>query len=168
MGLFDFFTSTRKPASGTPVLSPEEVRARLAALDRPTAPWHVRPAQADEKADFVAEWKIVDARWYEVFAKASLSKAFRIELTLDPAKHEVKALDRELTIEWTAGVPKTAFAVKAFRGQEQSIEFGKAVAFTEELRPGVVYDYRFSTKEIKEPLQQAVTAAGWTYRGVVL
>ncbi len=41
-----------------------------------------------------------------------------------------------------------------------------AYAFTEELRPGVVYNYRFNTGEIKGPLQEAVTGAGWTWRGV--
>jgi hypothetical protein len=89
-------------------------------------------------------------------------------MTLDPAAHEVQALDKEYTLEWSAGVPKMTAAVKAFRGQQQSVEFGTAIGFTETLRPGVVYDYRFTTKELKQPLQEAVTACGWTYRGKVV
>jgi len=46
------------------------------------------------------------------------------------------------------------------------VEFGAAYAFTEELKPGVVYNYRFSTSEIKKPIQEAVTACGWDYKGV--
>jgi len=47
-----------------------------------------------------------------------------------------------------------------------SVEFGAAYAFTEELKPGVVYNYRFSTNEIKKPIQEIVTACGWDYKGV--
>ena len=165
MGIFDFFTSTRRPASGTPVRSPDDVRARLRAVNRPTAPFHVIDG-ASEGVDLIAEWRIVDATWYEIFAKAGLSKTFRIYLKLDPAEHQVRAMDREYSVEWRAGVPTLSIAVQAFKGQKQSIEFGAAYAFTEELRPGEVYNYRFSTKELKTPLQEAVTSCGWTYKGV--
>lgn len=165
MGLFDFFTSTKRPPAGTTALSPQEVKDRLRALNRPTAPFQLVDGQA-EGADLIAEWKIVDAQWYELFAKAGLEKVFRIYLKLDPASGEVRASDREYTVEWRVGVPTLSIAASAFRGQKQSIEFGKAYAFTETLTPGVVYNYRFDTRELKEPIQDAVTGAGWTYRGV--
>jgi hypothetical protein len=46
------------------------------------------------------------------------------------------------------------------------VEFGAAYAFTEELKPGVVYHYRFNTSEIKKPIQEALAACGWDYKGV--
>jgi len=42
------------------------------------------------------------------------------------------------------------------------------LAFTEHGGFGEVYRYKFSTAEIKTPLQDAVTEAGWTWRGVLL
>jgi hypothetical protein len=48
----------------------------------------------------------------------------------------------------------------------QSVEFGKAFAFSEKLEAGQVYNYRFDTREIKTPIQDAVTRCGWTYKGV--
>jgi len=48
----------------------------------------------------------------------------------------------------------------------QSVEFGTAYAFTEELKPGQVHKYRFDTREIKGPLQAAVTRCGWVHQGV--
>ena len=166
MGFFDFLTSTRKPAAGVPVLSSQEVKQKLLAVNRPTAPFRVTDGAADG-VDVVAEWKVVDAQWYEIFAKAGLKKTFRILMKLDPEKHEVRAQDRELEVSWTAGVPKLSIAASGFKGQKQEISFGTAYAFTEELKPGQVYNYRFNTKELKEPLQEAVTSSGWTYRGVV-
>jgi hypothetical protein len=165
MGLFDFLTSTKRPADGTPALPPGEVAARILALNRPTAPYQIVDGRA-EGVDLIAEWKIVDASWYELFAKAGLEKVFRVFLKLDPDSHEVRASDREYTVEWRAGVPALSIAASAFRGQKQSIEFGKAYAFTETLAPGMVYNYRFDTRELKGPIQEAVNAAGWTYRGV--
>ncbi len=165
MGLLDSLTSTKRPAPGTPVLSPQEVLDKLMSLNRPSAPFQLVDGHA-EGADVIAEWKIVDAQWHEVFAKAGLTKVFKIYLKLDPGKNEVRAMDREYLIEWRAGIPSLSLAASAFRGQTQSIEFGKAYAFTENLAPGEVYNYRFDTREIKKPIQEAVTSCGWTYKGV--
>jgi len=160
MGLFG-----KKPASNVPALPPQEVLTRLLALNRPTAPYHIMDGRT-ENVDLIAEWKIVDAQWYEIFAKANLTKVFRIYLKLDPEKHELRAQDHEYTVSWRAGVPNLSLAVSSFKGQMTSVEFGTAYAFTEELAPGQVYKYRFNTNELKKPIQEAVATCGWTYKGV--
>lgn len=165
MKLLDLLTSTRRPAADTPASSPQEVLDRLRGLNRPTAPYQIVDG-ASEKVDLIAEWKIVDAQWYEIFGKAGLTKVFKIYLKLDPQKHEVRTSDREYSVAWSAGIPSLSLVASAFKGQTQSVEFGKAYAFTEELAPGQVYNYRFDTREIKKPIQEAVTGAGWTYKGV--
>ena len=162
MGLFGF---GKKPNKDTPVLPAGEVRQRLLALNRDTAPYQIIEGAA-ENVDLIAEWKIVDARWYEIFAKANLTKVFRIYMKFDEAKHEVRAKDEEFTLEWRAGVPSLSVSASKFSGQKTSIEFGTAYAFTEEFKPGQVYNYRFNTSEIKKPIQEAVTACGWTYKGI--
>jgi hypothetical protein len=162
MGLFGF---GKKPNKDTPVLPAGEVRQRLLALNRDTAPYQIIEGAA-ENVDLIAEWKIVDARWYEIFAKANLTKVFRIYIKFDEAKHEVRAKDEEFTLEWRAGVPSLSVSASKFSGQKTSIEFGTAYAFTEEFKPGQVYNYRFNTNEIKKPIQEAVTACGWTYKGI--
>lgn len=165
MGLFDSLTSTKRPPAGTPILPAEQVLERMLSLNRSTAPFQLIDGK-EEGMDLIAEWKIVDAQWYEVFAKASLSKVFRIYLKLDREKQEVRAMDREYSVSWSAGLPRLSIAASAFKGQTQSIEFGKAYAFTEKLEAGEVYNYRFDTREIKRPIQDAVTGCGWTYKGV--
>jgi hypothetical protein len=160
MGLFG-----KKPDKNISVLSKDEVKGRLLALNRETAPYRLLDGSS-EKVDLIAEWKIVDAQWYEIFAKANLTKVFRIYMKIDEARHEVRAKDEEYTLTWKAGVPSLSLSVTKFQGQMTSVEFGTAYAFTEELAPGQVYKYRFNTNEIKKPIQEAVAACGWSYKGV--
>lgn len=162
MGLFGF---GKKADKNVPVLSASDVRERLLTLNRETAPYQIIDG-ASQNVDLIAEWKIVDAKWYELFAKASINKVFRIYMKFDETKHQVRGKDEEFTVEWRAGVPSLSIAASKFQGQMASVEFGAAYAFTEELKPGVVYNYRFSTNEIKKPIQVAVAACGWGYKGV--
>jgi hypothetical protein len=160
MGLFG-----KKPDKNVSILTVNEVKQRLLSLNRETAPYRIIEGSS-ENVDMIAEWKIVDAGWYEIFAKANLSKVFRIFMKFDETRHEVRAKDEEYTVEWKAGVPSLSMSVSKFSGQTASIEFGTAYAFTEKGVPGQVYNYRFSTSEIKKPVQEAVTACGWSYKGV--
>ncbi len=162
MGLFGF---GKKSDKNIPALSVDLVRQRLLELNRDTAPYQILDG-ASQNVDLIAEWKIVDAKWYELFAKANITRVFRIYMKFDVDKHQVRAKDEEFTVEWRAGVPSLSIAASKFQGQMNSVEFGAAYAFTEELKPGVVYKYRFNTNEIKKPIQEAVTACGWDYKGV--
>ncbi|MBN8552015.1 MAG: hypothetical protein J0L52_03845 [Caulobacterales bacterium] len=166
MGLFDFLTGNRSAPSGVARVSVEELRARLLAHNRDTSPWQVRDG-APEGVDLVAEWRIVDAAWYEIFARAGLEKVFQVLMKFDAARGEVRAVDREWTVQWTAGVPSLSLATSGFRGQKTEVSFGTAYAFREEdLSYGKVYEYRFNTAEIKEPIRETVLANGWGWKGV--
>lgn len=166
MGMLDFLTGTKKPAPGTPVLSIDEVKSKILALNRPTAPYQIVDGQS-EGADLIAEWNIVDAKWYEIFAKAGLQDSFKVYLKLHPENNEVRALDKRFKVEWRAGVPTVNLSASLELGQQTSFSMGSAYAFTEDLGYGQVYNYRFNSQELKGPLQKAVTDSGWTYKGVV-
>ena len=160
MGLFG-----KKSVSNSPVLPAQELLTRLIALNRPTAPYHIIDGKA-ENVDLIAEWKIVDAQWYEIFAKANLTKVFRIYMKFDNEKHELRAQDHEYSVAWRAGVPSLSLAVSSFKGQMTSVEFGSAYGFTETLAPGQIYKYKFNTNELKKTIQDTASACGWTYKGV--
>ena len=165
MGLFDFLTGTKKPKAGVAAVAPEELKEAILAVNRDSAPFRTFLSE-DPGVDLVAEWKIVDAKWYEVFAKAGLKKTFAIKMRLDEDKHEVRAVDEDYSVEWRAGIPELKLEVSGFRGQKSEVSFGTAYAFTEEFKPGQVYKYRFNSAELKNPLREAVLASGWTWRGV--
>jgi len=165
MKLFDWLNGTKRPAAGVPAKRSAEVRADLLAVNRPTAPFIVRDG-APENVDVVAEWRIVDARWYEIFAKAGLTKVFKILIKLDEQASEVRAVDQEWSVEWRAGVPSLSLSAEAFRGQKVEMSFGTAFAFKETLEYGKVYEYRFKTSEIKDPLIATAQKSGWGWKGV--
>jgi hypothetical protein len=155
----------KKPANNAPALSVVDLKNRLLGLNRPSAPYSIVEGQV-EGVDLIAEWKIVNASWYEIFAKAKLEKVFRIFMKLDPGKNEIRAQDHEYSIQWSAGVPRLTMAVSSFKGQMTSVEFGTAYAFTETLAPGQVYNYRFNTNELKKPIQEMAASCGWSYKGI--
>jgi hypothetical protein len=166
MGLFDWITGSKSAPSGVTRQPASTLRQALLALNRDTAPFVIRDG-APEGADLVAEWKIVDARWYEIFAKASLTKVFKVLMKLDEQKGEVRSVDQEWTVEWRAGVPSLSLSAEAFRGQKTEISFGTAYAFREDLSGfGKVYEYRFKTSEIKDPLAEVAQQNGWGWKGV--
>jgi hypothetical protein len=166
MGLFDWITGSKGAPQGVARQPAEALRTALLGLNRDTAPFQIRDG-APEGCDLVAEWKIVDARWYEIFAKASLTKVFKVLMKFDVERGEVRALDQEWTVEWRAGVPSLSLSAEAFRGQKVEMSFGTAYAFKEDLSGwGKVYEYRFKTSEIKDPLIEIAQQNGWGWKGV--
>ena len=165
MGLFDFISGTKAPPKGVARVSSAELRERLLGLNRDTAPWQVRDGAA-EGVDLVAEWRVADARWYEFFAKAGLEKVHQVLMKFDQAKGEVRSVDKDWTVSWTAGVPRLTATAEAFRGRKVEVSFERTYAFREDLSFGEVYEYRFNTQEFKGPVRDAVLAAGWGWRGV--
>jgi hypothetical protein len=155
----------KKSATNIPAIPASELKTRLLGLNRTSAPFRIVDGQT-EGVDLVAEWKIVDASWYEIFAKAKLEKVFRIYLKLDADKNELRAQDREYSVSWSAGIPKLSLEASAFKGQMTSVQFGSSFAFTETLAPGQVYKYRFNTNELKKPIQDICASCGWSFKGV--
>jgi hypothetical protein len=101
MRLLDMLTGTKRPAAGVAPTGAGALRDALLSINRPTAPFIVRDG-APEQCDLAAEWRIVDAAWYEIFAKAGLRRVFKVLMRLDAGRHEVRAVDREFAVN---GVP---------------------------------------------------------------
>lgn len=165
MGFFDWLSGKKRPAAGTTRQPAAKLRQQLLAINRDTAPFVIRDG-GPEGVDLVAEWRIVDARWYEIFAKAGIKKAFKVLMKIDEANGELRAVDQEWSVEWRAGIPTLALNAEAFRGQKWEMSFESVTAFREDLTYGKVYEYVFKSSEIKKPLQAATLEAGWTWKGV--
>lgn len=165
MGLFDWLTGNKPAPSGAKRQSEAKLRAALMAVNRKSSPFRVRSGKA-EAVDLVAEWKIVDAQWHEIFAKAGIKRVFTVLMKFDEARSEVRAVDREYEVEWRAGEPTLFLKGSAFRGRKWEKSFETVYAFREDGSFGRIYDYRFDTSEIHKPLIAAAHKAGWGWRSV--
>lgn len=165
MGMFDWMTGSKRAPSGVARLPKAQLREALLALNSDELPWQVRDG-APEGVDLVAEWKIVDARWYEMFAKAGLERVFKVLMKLDEGRADVRAMDEAWTVEWSAGVPVTKREVSGFKGQSWEMSGEIAFGVKEDLSVGELYRYKFTTDEIKKPLTEAALRSGWNWKGV--
>jgi L-rhamnose mutarotase len=165
MGIFDWMTGSRSAPEGVPRETAAALRTRLMALNRDTSPIQIRDGKR-EGVDLVAEWKIVDAKWYEIFAKAGIQRVFKVLMKIDEAQGVVRSADQEWLVEWRAGVPDLSLAASGFKGQKWEKSFESVYAFREDGSWGEIYSYKFDTGEIKGPLKKAVGEAGWGWKGV--
>jgi hypothetical protein len=163
MGLLDKLTGTKSPAAGVAPVPVDDLRAALLALNRDTAPWQVRDG-AQENCDLVAEWRVVDAAWHSVFMEYGLKKMFRVKMRFDEAAHEVRNIDEQSTVKWRNGIPSVSASWS--RGQQADVQFGRGAGFNEQGEFGEVYNYKFRTSEIKDPLRDAVNEHGWGWKAV--
>lgn len=167
MGFLDKLKGVKQPVEGTPMVSRAELAERLLALGHEKVPFTIA---VGEEADLEAQWKIVDAAWYETFAKAGIEKTHKIHLRLDETEHEVRALEETWEVSWRAGIPVLQMSVEKFQGRTfGSKEFGRAYAFTgvNPLQFGEAYNYRFDVSEMKDPIIEVVTQGGWSFVPVV-
>ena len=165
MGMFSWLTGSRPAPEGVPREPAAVLRKRLLGLNRDTAPFVIRDGKP-EGVDLVAEWKIVEADWYEIFAKAGIHRVFKVLMRFDEARGVVRSTDQEWTVEWRAGVPDLSLAASGFRGQAWEMSFESVHAFREDGSWGEIYSYKFDTGEIKGPLRKAVAEGGWGWKGV--
>lgn len=163
MGLLDKLTGTRPAKPGIAPVPVDDLRTALLSLSRDMAPWHVRDG-AEDKCDLVAEWRIIDAQWYGVFSACGLKSVFRIKLKFDEAAHEVRNLDEQATVTWHGGIPSVSRSWS--RGQINEIQVGQGYGYTEEGQFGQVYNYKFRSSEIRDPLRDAVNDHGWGWKAV--
>lgn len=154
------------PVPGVRPVSADELRRQLKALNAPDHPYLVREGP---EADLVAEWKYADSAWWGVLSKAGVTKSYRLRLGLDEKRRRVTALDEFGSIEWEAGAvatPHVHFAFSFFRGVAL-VKYERGVAYgfrTPTGGVGKTLDYRFDMMELKQPVIDIVTGAGWRFQ----
>lgn len=149
--LWDKFTGTAYPDTGVAPLSAEEVRTALLSVNGQGVPFRVRHALPAEKADLVAEWRVSELRM-----------TLRTRMRLVPETREVRTLDER----WEASTPDS-LGKRYGRGPAPHI----ARRYTYERGPDgrrqKVETLRFDSRDMRNPLREAVLGAGWTWRGML-
>ncbi|RDG36474.1 hypothetical protein [Streptomyces corynorhini] len=166
MGLFDKLTGTRRPTGGAAPRSADEVREALLSLNSAAVPYIIRDGR-EEGADLVAEWRVMEPAWRTFFVRTQVSRVFQVRMRLVPEKNEVRSLDQQYEVSWVGGTPKLAIAAETQRGQARTVS--KRWTFGEAKDTGRAATETFSvdSSDLKDPLQNTVLGAGWTWRGVI-
>ncbi|MBL9212359.1 MAG: hypothetical protein JNL92_18000 [Opitutaceae bacterium] len=154
---------------GAAVALPADVstlRTSLLGLNRPAVPTEVttRPDGALE-----VSWRYGDARWFDLMRVHRLKRAHRLVLIFDEARRTVRvreymsAFDASaspgtLRLEWKAVTGIQFFAFEKTR--VLGAQLGSDGRPTGELSQG----YTFNLQELKAPLIEAVTQAGWRWQ----
>ena len=102
---------------------------------------------------------IVDARWYQLYAKAGLERTFVHHVTMAGGR-DFTITDDSHTLEWEAGHPRLGARVERFVGRRYDVGFRKTIAVTEDARIDTVVDYAFSSEEGRKLIKGAAKELG--------
>jgi hypothetical protein len=141
-------------------VSEEELCTAIKGINHLEAPVMVQ----ERGKKLVATWKYVDAKWWEVLAKAGLTKVYELHMKFDERKKEVVLIDVKKSVSWKAGPSEVRLWGGFFRGVEFSYEIGKRWGIKESFAPGGIYSYEFSPQEIKNPIMNSILRNGWDVR----
>lgn len=156
-----------KPEKNISPISKESLAKKLLELNKRDVPFVVR--DGGKNSDLIIDWKLADAKWFNITEINSLKKVFRTRIVLNEKTKEAGVTDRETGIRITASAGKNnvkyTFTLSFFIGIVSEVSVGYALGYNnlESLKPQEIYKYHFNTGIIKNPLKEIITGAGWTY-----
>ena len=138
----------------------DEVKMQILSMNRADLPISV-----EQKGNvYRITWKYLDAKWYEMFQKVGIRESYTLQVKLDPQRHRATFTDIKRSITWGKGIDQLHFGWFGFRGVSMEAEVGKAWGITEQFSLGRIYDYRFTTAEIRNPVLNTLLRMGWDVR----
>lgn len=161
-------TSPAKP--GVALLSAGEVAQRLESVNELDVPFQIE--RGTQPNEFFATWRYADAKWIDLHRARGMKRTLRIRMVLDETTHTVRATDYVASFDWSAGLGganlewKTGFGIVFFQYEHQRV-FGLQLDEQGRFKPELSYAYTFNLQEMKSPLIEAVTRAGWNWRPTV-
>ncbi len=158
-------------ANTTPV-SLNELRNRLLSVNSLDVPFTVEPVPGSDSRLQVT-WRYADAKWLDLARARGMRRTHRILLDFDTSNHMVRPLEQQAQIDWSAGVGGADLQWKmelgvVFFQRERSTVYGLQLDPSGRLTRNLSYTYTFDLQEMKQPLIQAVTHAGWSWRPTLL
>jgi len=150
------------------VLSGPELRERLLALNAPDIPFRI---EAHDDGEVSATWNYADAKWVDLARAHGMQRIHRIRMTLDEANRKIQATDYQSAYDWSAGAGGAGIAWQASTGvvlfqYEHQRVYGLQLDSQGRPVPQFSYSYTFDLQEMKSPLVETVTQAGWHWQPV--
>lgn len=143
-----------------------ELRQRLLAIRSKNVPLTI---EKENDQRLVVTWRFADAQWLDLARAHKLRHVARVILELDPKVPIVRVTDQMTRFDADAGVGGASLERRTKRGvtffqAERGHVFGWQ--FDANGQPSARQDYawRFNAQEMKAPLIEVVTRAGWQWR----
>ena len=126
--------------------------------------WDAPVIIKEDDDKLIATWNYVDAKWWQLFAKAGLQKVYELQMKFDEEDKVVTLIDINKSVDWRAGPDSVRVRGSFFRGIATQYEIGKQWGIKENFSLGKIYDYKFSNQEIKNPVMNTILRSGWDVR----
>ena len=155
------------PVAHTLPVTAAELRQRLLAINSADVP--MKLVAEDSEQRLVAIWRFADARWLDLARARRMRYDQRVILTFDPAAHVVRVTEQLTRFDADAGLGGASLEWRTMRGvtffhTERGRVFGLQFDANGRPQPRVDYAWRFDAREMKAPLIDVVTRAGWQWR----
>lgn len=158
-----------EPVPGIAPSPANDLRRTLLSISDLKHPFHVHE---ERPGRLVAEWRLGDPDWMQVMAVSGLRRAHRFYIELDDAEKRVRVLEKTYRIGWNGAINPASGRVAFFQGINfKALDGGARLGVSFEPERGLVadpdYPYRFDASEIRKPLVETVTGAGWRWQPVM-
>lgn len=153
-------------APGAEPVSEAGLRDRLLAIDGVDVPIAL---SEDESGRVVATWRFADARWLDLARARTMRYTARVILELDPEARAVRVTEQMTRFDASAGLGGASLDWRTLRGVTFfQVERGRVLGLQFDAngrpQPKLDYAWRFDAQEMKAPLIDVVTRAGWQWR----
>lgn len=144
-----------------------ELRRRLLAIADADVPFTIVEEPGTRR--LIATWRFADARWLDFARARRIRYAHRVVLEVDAAARTVRPTDQQSRFDASVGIGgaslewSTSTGVTFFEVRQERV-FGLQFDAAGRPQPRLDYRYRFDLQEMKGPLIDAVTRAGWRWR----
>jgi hypothetical protein len=149
----------RFKGEGSPI-SEDTLRSLILNINDLDAPVMIQ----EKNGRLIATWKYVDAKWWQLFAKAGLEQVYELHMKINADKKTVTMIDINKSVSWKAGPTQVRIRGGFFRGISTTYSIGKQWGIKENFELGKIYDYKFSSNEIKYPIMNTILRNGWDVR----
>jgi hypothetical protein len=112
----------------------------------------------DTKKGFEVRLDIANARWWELYNRAGLRKTFRWRVKERRSHYTI--FDRQVEMQWRAGVPGLSASVAAQGGRIFSLSRQKIWALSDRGRIEPVVDYKFNSREGRDLIRAVARQLG--------
>ncbi len=142
------------------------LRNELLATNQASVPTDVK---GNPDGTIEINWRYADARWFDLMRVHQMKRTNRLVLVFDEASHTVRVREYWSSFDASAGPQnlrldwKTARGIQFFAFEHQRV-FGAQLGPDGKPTGELSKAYTFNLQELKAPIIEAVTRAGWRWQ----